>query len=103
MESGLNRFKEAQKEAYPCALEELKKGKKKSHWMWYIFPQIKGLGHSSTIITSNVYFDKNKLIIDCTDELNNYIDRIKPKEETKDKSIPIIGGLDTNFMVNRFI
>lgn len=61
------------------------------------------LCHSSTIITSNVYFDKNKLIIDCTDELNNYINRVKPKEKTKDKFIPIIDDLDTNFMVNRFI
>lgn len=48
MQSNLNRFKEAQKEAYPEALKELKAGKKKTHWMWYIFPQIKGLGHSQT-------------------------------------------------------
>lgn len=38
------------------------------------------LGHASTIITSNVYFDKNRLIIDCTSKLNSYIDRVKPKE-----------------------
>ncbi len=47
METNLERFKEAQKESYPRAYEELKSGKKKTHWMWYIFPQIKGLGHSA--------------------------------------------------------
>ena len=45
---GLERFITAQDSAYPDALEEIKKGRKMSHWMWYIFPQIKGLGHSPT-------------------------------------------------------
>lgn len=44
----LERFVEAQERSYECALNEIKKGRKCSHWMWYIFPQIKGLGHSST-------------------------------------------------------
>lgn len=44
----LNRFIEAQKEDYPRALEEVKNGMKRTHWMWYIFPQITGLGRSST-------------------------------------------------------
>lgn len=42
----LNRFLEAQKTTYNEALSEIKKGKKQSHWMWYIFPQIAGLGFS---------------------------------------------------------
>ena len=50
MDTCLNRFLEAQKYSYETALEEIKKGKKMSHWMWYIFPQIKGLGHSETAI-----------------------------------------------------
>ena len=50
MNTCLNRFLEAQKYSYETALEEIKKGKKMSHWMWYIFPQIKGLGHSETAI-----------------------------------------------------
>ena len=33
---------------YPIALLEIKSGHKRSHWMWYIFPQLKDLGHSST-------------------------------------------------------
>jgi uncharacterized protein (DUF1810 family) len=48
MNANLSRFIEAQKNSYSIALEEIKKGRKQSHWMWYIFPQIKGLGHSST-------------------------------------------------------
>jgi uncharacterized protein (DUF1810 family) len=44
----LNRFVEAQAGMYDRALAELKRGDKRSHWMWFIFPQIDGLGHSST-------------------------------------------------------
>ena len=44
----LERFIEAQKTAYEIALSEIKRGKKQSHWMWYIFPQIQGSGFSET-------------------------------------------------------
>ncbi len=44
----LRRFVDAQETAYPAALKELQDGRKRSHWMWYIFPQIKRLGHSYT-------------------------------------------------------
>ena len=43
----LERFLTAQAEDYDCALRELERGQKKSHWIWYIFPQVAGLGHSS--------------------------------------------------------
>ncbi|MBW6492781.1 MAG: DUF1810 domain-containing protein [Lentimicrobium sp.] len=46
METDLSRFIEAQKFAYPTALSEIKVGKKRNHWMWFIFPQILGLGLS---------------------------------------------------------
>ena len=42
----LTRFIEAQEGVYPIALKELRQGRKRSHWMWYVFPQLKGLGHS---------------------------------------------------------
>ena len=42
----LNRFIEAQEWQYAIALSEIKSGSKKSHWMWFIFPQIAGLGFS---------------------------------------------------------
>ena len=44
----VSRFTEAQKRAYPTALAEIRRGRKMSHWMWYIFPQVSGLGFSST-------------------------------------------------------
>ena len=43
----LDRFVEAQASDYARALSELRAGKKQSHWVWYVFPQIDGLGHSS--------------------------------------------------------
>jgi uncharacterized protein (DUF1810 family) len=47
-EHNLPRFLAAQKRDYAIALSEIKNGKKTSHWMWYIFPQIYGLGYSET-------------------------------------------------------
>lgn len=44
----LTRYIEAQEEIYAVALSELRAGQKTSHWMWYIFPQIAGLGLSET-------------------------------------------------------
>ncbi len=44
----LNRFLKVQQTIYPQVLKELQSGKKTSHWMWFIFPQIEGLGHSPT-------------------------------------------------------
>lgn len=44
----LKRFIDAQQNSYETALSEIKAGRKLSHWMWYIFPQLKGLGRSST-------------------------------------------------------
>jgi len=44
----LNRFTNAQEGVYERALAELKSGQKRSHWMWFIFPQVEGLGQSPT-------------------------------------------------------
>ncbi|MBQ2909539.1 MAG: DUF1810 domain-containing protein [Bacilli bacterium] len=46
----LDRFVSAQEHCYERALEEVKSGRKESHWMWFIFPQILGLGMSDTAI-----------------------------------------------------
>lgn len=46
--SGLERFVEAQSGIYAAALRELLDGAKRSHWMWFVFPQIAGLGRSET-------------------------------------------------------
>jgi uncharacterized protein (DUF1810 family) len=42
----LRRFVDAQQAVYETVCRELRQGRKESHWMWFIFPQIKGLGHS---------------------------------------------------------
>jgi uncharacterized protein (DUF1810 family) len=54
--TSLNRFLDAQQKDYSIALSEIKNGRKRSHWMWYIFPQIYGLGFSET---SKFYAIKN--------------------------------------------
>jgi uncharacterized protein (DUF1810 family) len=46
--SDLGRFIKAQERSYYTALDEIRGGRKESHWMWYIFPQIEGLGSSPT-------------------------------------------------------
>ncbi len=70
----LQRFIEAQKDNYDTALYEIKRGRKWSHWMWHIFPQVNGLGYSYT---------------------NNYYG-IKSKEEAK-------AYLNNNFLRNNLI
>ena len=52
----LERYVEAQDAVYSQVLSELAAGKKQSHWMWYIFPQLAGLGYSAT---SKYYGIKN--------------------------------------------
>jgi len=53
----LQRFLDAQERYFETALSEIRGGRKRSHWMWYIFPQIAGLGFSST---SKFYAVKDK-------------------------------------------
>jgi uncharacterized protein (DUF1810 family) len=48
MKEDLQRFVDAQARVIDHVRQELKAGRKTSHWMWFIFPQIKGLGHSAT-------------------------------------------------------
>src|SRR5215207_7654018 len=43
----LERFVTAQARVFSAALDELKAGRKRSHWMWFVFPQLRGLGHSA--------------------------------------------------------
>jgi uncharacterized protein (DUF1810 family) len=47
-DSSLERFVKAQEDDFSCAILEIKAGRKRSHWMWYIFPQLEGLGISAT-------------------------------------------------------
>ena len=56
-QQGIERFIEAQKRDYTTALSEVRAGRKESHWIWYIFPQILGLGSSCY---ANLYGIRNK-------------------------------------------
>ena len=64
----LQRFIDAQERDYDIALSEIKRGKKTSHWIWYIFPQVNGLGYSST---SKYYSIKS--LDEAKEYLNNSI------------------------------
>lgn len=55
-EYNLERFVKAQQDDYDNALAEVRNGRKRSHWMWYVFPQVEGLGFSGT---SRFYAIKN--------------------------------------------
>ena len=52
--NSLNRFLKAQEYMYETALEEIKRGRKESHWIWYIFPQLRGLGYSPNAYTYGI-------------------------------------------------
>lgn len=64
MKTDIQRFIKAQKQDYEEALSEIRQGYKRSHWMWYIFPQVHGLGYSET---SKFY------AINSIDEVREYL------------------------------
>lgn len=53
-EFNLDRFVQAQEQAYASALAELRAGRKRSHWIWYVFPQLRGLGVSAMAQTYGI-------------------------------------------------
>ncbi|TPG16766.1 DUF1810 domain-containing protein [Sphingomonas koreensis] len=61
----LERFVTAQTGSYEVALAEIRRGAKRSHWMWYVFPQIAGLGRSDMA---------QRFAIGSLDEARNYLD-----------------------------
>ncbi|MHC6592561.1 DUF1810 domain-containing protein [Arthrobacter sp. C152] len=94
----LDRFVSAQNsgETYGQALEELRVGNKTGHWMWFIFPQIAGLGRSATSRTyaisslaeARAYLDHDVLgprLLECAQALTNHADR---------SAADILGGID---------
>ena len=96
LDHSLERFVVAQELMYPRALEEVKNGRKVSHWIWYVFPQLKGLGHSN----KSIYYG-----LDGIDEARAYLAHpvlgARLREITtavlqSDKSADeIFGGIDT--------
>ena len=82
----LERFVEAQQPVYAQALAELKRGRKTSHWMWFIFPQIVGLGRSPMAqryaingrAEAEAYLAHSLLgarLLDCTQAMLAHLDR----------------------------
>jgi uncharacterized protein (DUF1810 family) len=82
----LERFVEAQRDKIGSVLAELKHGRKSGHWMWFVFPQLKGLGKSSTAeyyaISSRAEAESYLLhpilaprLIECTNLVNQLKDR----------------------------
>ena len=61
----LQRFVDAQEPIYGAVIEELTAGRKRSHWMWFIFPQLRGLGSSPTAV---------RFAISSVDEARAYLD-----------------------------
>ena len=87
---GLNRFLEAQKREYETAYQEISEGKKRSHWIWYIYPQIKGLGmsymdseYSIKSIQETIEYINNKILFDRLKEMTNLLIKI-PHNDIKE-------------------
>ena len=94
--NSLDRFIVAQEKMYPIALKELKSGKKRSHWMWYIFPQLRGLGRSSMAHTYGISgFDEAKAYLEHPVLSERIYELCGVLLEHKDKSAyEIFGDID---------
>ena len=91
-EYDLSRFLKMHNQDYETALRELKGGRKYSHWMWYIFPQIAGLGHSQTaVFYSIVSLGEAKAYLD-NEELGAHMNEL----------CQVLLGLKTNFASSVF-
>ncbi|MCQ2798152.1 MAG: DUF1810 domain-containing protein [Bacilli bacterium] len=63
--SNISRFIKAQNKVYDTVIQELKNGHKETHWIWFIFPQVAGLGHS---------FEADFFGIDSIEDAKEYFD-----------------------------
>lgn len=96
----LNRFIDAQKNSYNTALQEIKSGYKYSHWIWYIFPQIAGLGYSFMTKKYEIKDVKEaKAYIENDYLRNNLIEITKALLECKSDNIEEIMGFPDNLKV----
>ena len=82
----LSRFVDAQRPVYDSALAEIRAGRKRSHWMWFVLPQVKGLGFSSSseyfgigsLAEARAFLDHPVLgarLVECTEALLAHEDR----------------------------
>ena len=84
---GLQRFVDAQEINYIDALQEIKQGKKRTHWMWYVFPKLQNLGRSNT---AKFYGLAN--INEAVDYLNDAV--LGPRLITISKALLDLPGTD---------
>ena len=95
---GLDRFVRAQAGIYPTALGELRAGEKRTHWMWFIFPQMLGLGKSANARLyaihgrdeAEAYLQHDLLgprLLECTQAMLGHAGKLAPVE--------ILGPIDT--------
>lgn len=78
----LQRFLDAQENIYPDALAELKAGKKRTHWMWFIFPQVAGLGNSPMAV---------RYAINSREEAQAYLDHSVLGSRLRECATALIG------------
>ena len=93
----INRFIKIQKDMYDIAYKEIKNGEKESHWMWFIFPQIEGLGKSYTARYYSI-MDKEEAIEYFNNEYlrNNYLQLCNELIKLdKNNPIDIFGDIDS--------
>ena len=93
----IERFLEAQEKYINTAISELQAGKKKSHWMWYVFPQIASLGYSSTAKYYGISsIEQAEAFITNPELSTHYLDCLEALLNHKHKPIRnILGGIDS--------
>ena len=94
--NSLDRFLEAQERMYETALREIKNGEKESHWMWYIFPQLRGLGRSQMAYAYGINgLEEAKAYLDHPILSARLIEICEALLEYKDQDIEeILGNID---------
>ena len=96
MRDDLSRFVEAQQGRYDQALDELRSGRKRTHWIWFVFPQVAGLGRSATsqhfaissLDEARAYLEHPVLgarLRECADAMLAHADR---------SAVDVLGGID---------
>lgn len=92
----LERFLQAQEKSYEIAYQEIKNGRKEGHWIWYIFPQIQGLGESTTSFYYGIQnlneakeYLKNPILHDRLIEISNALLSLNGRSASE-----ILGTLD---------
>lgn len=83
----LERFVTVQEHSYATTLQEIRSGQKTGHWMWFIFPQLQGLGHSET---SRYYAIRN------LQEVESYLNHPVLEPRLQEISIALLGLPGTN-------